>query len=40
MTSCQLQYLVDKLWNELKEQKIPILAETYDGQWYKHITES
>ena len=40
MTSCQLQYLVDKLRNELKERKISILAETYDGQWHKHITES
>ena len=32
--------MVDKVRNELRNRNIPILCETYDGQWHKHITES
>ena len=40
MTNRHLQFMVHKLRNELHGQQIPVLFETYDGQWHKYITES
>ena len=39
MTNKHLEYLVDKVRNELKTRNIPILCEAYDGQWHKFITK-
>ena len=39
MTNKHLEYLIDKVRNELKTRNIPILCEAYDGQWHKFITE-
>ena len=39
MTNKHLEFLVDKVRNELKERKIPVLCEAYDGQWHKFVTE-
>ena len=39
MTNAHLKCMVDKLRNELKLRNIPVVCETYDGQWHKHITE-
>ena len=39
MTNKYLEYLVDKVRNELKTRNIPILWEAYDGQWHKFIME-
>ena len=40
MSNDHLHFMVDKVRNELRNRNIPILCETYDGQWHKHITES
>ena len=40
MNNSHLQYMVDKVRTELRKRNIPILCETYDGQWHKHITEN
>ena len=40
MNNSHLQYMVDKVCTELQKRNIPILCETYDGQWHKHITEN
>ena len=40
MSNTHLQFLVDKIRNELRSRNIPVLCETYDGQWHKHITET
>ena len=40
MNDSHLQYMVDKVRTELRKRNIPILCETYDGQWHKHITEN
>ena len=32
--------MVDTLRNELKLRNIPVICETYDGQWHKYITEN
>ena len=32
--------MVDMIRNELQRRNIPILCETYDGQWHKHVTEN
>ena len=40
MNNSHLQYMVDKVRTELQKRNIPILCETYDGQWHKHITEN
>ena len=40
MSNAHLQFLVDKVRNELRSRNIPVLCETYDGQWHKHITET
>ena len=39
MTNKHLEYLIDKVRNELKTRNISILCEAYDGQWPKFITE-
>ena len=39
MTNKHLEFLVDKVRNELKERRIPVLCEAYDGQWHKFVTE-
>ena len=33
MNNSYLQYMVDKVCTELRKRNIPILCETYDGQW-------
>ena len=40
MTNSHLQQMVDMIRNELQRRNIPILCETYDGQWHKHVTEN
>ena len=40
MNNSHLQYMVDKVRTELWKRNIPILCETYDSQWHKHITEN
>ena len=40
MTNSHLQKMVHMIRNELHTRKIPILCETYDGQWHKHVTEN
>ena len=40
MNNSHLQYMVDKVHTELQKRNIPILCETSDGQWHKHITEN
>ena len=40
MTNSHLKYMVDTLRNELKLRNIPVICETYDGQWHKYITEN
>ena len=40
MSNTHLQFLVDKIRNELQSRNIPVLCETYDGQWHKHITKT
>ena len=40
MTNRHLYIMVAKLRNELHKRQIPVLCETYDGQWHKYITES
>ena len=40
MTNAHLQQMVDMIRNELQRRNIPILCETYDGQWHKHVTEN
>ena len=40
MSNQHLHFMVDRVRNELRTRNIPILCETYDGQWHKHITES
>ena len=40
MSNQHLHFMVDRVRNELRHRNIPILCETYDGQWHKHITES
>ena len=40
MSNAHLQFLVDKVRNELLSRNIPVLYEMYDGQWHKHITET
>ena len=40
MTNNQLVYLVDQVQNELNARNIPVLCETYNGQWHKHITKN
>ena len=40
MSNDHLHFMVDKVRNELQKRNIPILCETYDGQWHKHISES
>ena len=40
MNNSHLQYMVEKVRTELQKRNIPILCETYDGQWHKHITEN
>ena len=40
MSNTHLQFLVDKIRNELWSRNIPVLCETYDGQWHKHITKT
>ena len=32
--------MVNSLRNKLKEKKIPVLCEAYDGQWHNHITQN
>ena len=39
MSIKHLEYLVNKLCEELKHRNIPVLCEAYDGQWHKFITE-
>ena len=39
MSNKHLEYLVNKLREELKNRNIPVLCEAYDGQWHKFITE-
>ena len=39
MTNKHLEFLVDKVRNILKERRIPVLCEAYDGQWHKFVTE-
>ena len=39
MTNAHLKCMVDKLRDELKLRHIPVICETYDGQWHKNITE-
>ena len=38
MSNKHLEYLVNKLREELKNRNIPVLWEAYDGQWHKSIT--
>ena len=40
MTNSHLKYMVDTLRNELKLRNIPVICETYDGQWHKYIMEN
>ena len=40
MINSHLKYMVDTLRNELKLRNIPVICETYDGQWHKYITEN
>ena len=40
MNNSHLQYMVSKVRTELRKRNIPVLCETYDGQWHKHITEN
>ena len=39
MTNSHLDFMVSKVHSELQKRSIPILCETYDGQWHKFITE-
>ena len=40
MNNSHLQHMVSKVRTELRKRNIPVLCETYDGQWHKHITEN
>ena len=40
MKNADLQFMVNSLHNKLKEKKIPVLCEAYDGQWHNHITQN
>ena len=39
MTNKHLEYLVEKVRNELLQRRIPVMCEAYDGQRHKFITE-
>ena len=40
MNNSHLQYMVSKVRTELQKRNIPVLCQTHDGQWHKHITEN
>ena len=40
LSNAHLQFLVDKVRNELRPRNIPVLCKTCDGQWHKHRNET